>query len=567
MFRRNALSLAVCAAAMSGAAFTAHAQSAPFTIRRPPDGSSVREKVRIQIPRSSISEGSFVAFYLDGNFYLALPPSDGGDGGPTGRNFEYLWDTKGTGVTDGQHTLKAVLYEPAAGSDSITVTNKASSQVTLTVANKIHNGPSTLRLRYKYREGENLTYTRDSKAVRVGGLALGSESDQEVASITAKLLLGVEDVKSDVTLVRNKLTALSILTQGQEVTYPDSSLSNSMYQEVDALGDVSYETGTLTGLEEFMALDLPVDNTLELPVMPKAPVSVGQSWTTPHQRIDLPGIVPALQPKVTLTSTLVGLEWEGGYPTAKIHQVYNSAGDVVGDSKLVKEAVFASTAISSPTLKYERDIYIAYNAGLLVRTVRTLSLTGRTPSVQSGQMAGGMAGMPGGMSGMPGMQGMPGRGGMPGMQGMPGAMGGGKARPGAMGMGGMGGPSMSGGPGGMPGYGGPGQGGGPPRGAGGPGGMPGYGRQGNPGMQGGPGGMPGYGGMGGPGGMPGYGGSGMGGSGMMGSGRGSRSGRRGAGGIAGLVNGRSGSLTGEATDSPITVKSTTDTRIVKVTQQ
>ena len=552
MFSRNALSLAVCAAAMSGAAFTAHAQSAPFTIRRPPDGSSVREKVRIQIPRSSISEGSFVAFYLDGNFYLALPPSDGGDGGPTGKNFEYLWDTKGTGVTDGQHTLKAVLYEPAAGSDAITVTNKASSQVTLTVANKIHNGPSTLRLRYKYREGENLTYNRESKAVRVGGLALGSESDQEVASITAKLLLGVEDVKSDVTLVRNKLTALSILTQGQEVTYPDSSLSNSMYQEVDALGDVSYETGTLTGLEEFMALDLPVDNTLELPVMPKAPVSVGQSWTTPHQRIDLPGIVPALQPKVTLTSTLVGLEWEGGYPTAKIHQVYNSSGDVVGDSKLVKDAVFASTAISSPTLKYERDIYIAYNAGLLVRTVRTLSLTGRTPSAQNGQMGSGMAGgMPGGMSGMPGRGGMPGMQGMPSMQGMPGGMGGGKARPGARGMGGSG---MPGGPGGMPGYGG--QGGGPPRGYGGQGGPPaGYGGRGGPGMQGGPGGM-----------ASGYGGAGMSGQGAMGGSRGARGNRRG-GGIAGLVSGRNGSLTGEATDSPITVKSTTDTRIVKVTRQ
>lgn len=74
-------------------------------------------------------------------------------------------------------------------------------------------------------------------------------------------------------------------------------------------------------------------------------------------------------------------------------------------------------------------------------------------------------------------------------------------------------------------------------------------------MQGGPGGM-----------ASGYGGAGMSGQGAMGGSRGARGNRRG-GGIAGLVSGRNGSLTGEATDSPITVKSTTDTRIVKVTRQ
>src|ERR1051325_5175667 len=77
MFRRNAIHVAACAVLLSGfgLAERAHAQGAPFTIRRPPDGATVREKVAIEIPRASIAPGGFVALYLDGKFYTALPPA------------------------------------------------------------------------------------------------------------------------------------------------------------------------------------------------------------------------------------------------------------------------------------------------------------------------------------------------------------------------------------------------------------------------------------------------------------------------------------------------------------
>jgi len=35
---------------------------APFTIRQPPDGATVREKVAIKIPLASIPEGGYVAY-------------------------------------------------------------------------------------------------------------------------------------------------------------------------------------------------------------------------------------------------------------------------------------------------------------------------------------------------------------------------------------------------------------------------------------------------------------------------------------------------------------------------
>ena len=67
--------------------------------------------------------------------------------------FPFTWDTKASGVSEGEHTLKAVLYEPN-GLNPTSVSEKGSSEVKVTVANKISNGPGSLLLRYRYREGE-----------------------------------------------------------------------------------------------------------------------------------------------------------------------------------------------------------------------------------------------------------------------------------------------------------------------------------------------------------------------------------------------------------------------------
>ncbi len=153
-----------------------------------------------------------------------------------------------------------------------------------------------------------------------------------------------------------------------------------MYQELDAQGRVNYETGVLTGIE---FAGLPVDATIELPVMPTAAVSVGQTWTSPDQRIDVPGLPPVLQPHVKFQNTLVDLEWEGNYRTAKIHQ---HADDV----KLPATITVEGLPIMSPTCTYDRDIYIAYTSGTLVRMTRTLTIKGRT------NVAASEGGMPGG---------------------------------------------------------------------------------------------------------------------------------------------------------------------------
>ena len=127
MYSRNAIRLFACAALLGGASVAelAHAQGAPFTIRKPPDGATVREKVNIEIPRKSIGPGGFIAMYLDDKFYVAVPPDEKG----LNRPFSFTWDTKGSGITDGPHTVRAVLYEPAAGTNGTSVTEKGSTSV------------------------------------------------------------------------------------------------------------------------------------------------------------------------------------------------------------------------------------------------------------------------------------------------------------------------------------------------------------------------------------------------------------------------------------------------------
>src|SRR5437764_2894134 len=74
----------------------------PFTIRYPPDGATVREKVKIRIPLRSIPDTGYVSLYIDDQFRGALSVSE------TERTaiqtaaakanepafFDYVWDTK-----------------------------------------------------------------------------------------------------------------------------------------------------------------------------------------------------------------------------------------------------------------------------------------------------------------------------------------------------------------------------------------------------------------------------------------------------------------------------------------
>lgn len=384
----------------------ADAQS-PFTIRRPPDGATAREKVRVEIPRGSIKEGGFVAFYIDDKFYVALSPQT--DAASQNKPFTFIWDTKEAGISDGEHSIKAILYEPSAGTSgkNIAVDEKSISEVKVTIANKIKNGPRSLRLRYKYSNGANLTYNRDSKSLLVGGVSQNgmSTSDEVLSSIKSKFQLGVEDSRpsEDVALVRNKMTSLSVLAGQQETTIDPIQLAGSMFQELNAQGKVLYETGgqDLGGMTS--AEGQPILTTLELPLLPLQSITVGSTWVTPAERLDIPGLPPGMQPRASLKNKFEGLEWEGGFKTAKVHQEATSKLEMI---------TFGAIEVTAPEVKYERDIYVAYTSGTLVKTTRTITITGKTLSTAGAPSDSGMSGGGGGGGSMMGMPpGMGGRGG------------------------------------------------------------------------------------------------------------------------------------------------------------
>ncbi len=546
---------------------TAVAQNeAPFTIRRPPDGATVREKVRVEIPLASIPEGGYIAYSIDGTFRVALTPSqeerdkeeEEARKAKRAPMYVFVWDTKaavkqrGADIApkDGEHEISATLFVPKGGTatGSTASVAKQTSSVKIKVANKIAaTDPGPISLRYKFADGSNREYSRTGESAIVTGLSQGFQGtgDQELVAFKGTLQLAVEDVypSRSSAMVRNKLTELIVRQAGQEMAYPSEQLPRSLYQELGALGDVKYQNEDRT-FDQFAELGIPVDTTINLPRLPLQPVRIGDVWKSRDVPLDIPGTAPDKQPKVELTSTLEGIEWEGGYPTAKIHQTYNSS---TGGGAKLKSIMFGSIEVLSPTLTYERDVYIAYRSGTLIKVTRKLEVTGKTASAVSGGGAG------------PGMQGGGGMGdmgmGMPMGAGIPGGMGAGPRAGGRMG-------GMAGGPpgdfagigsGGMPG-GGPGMGypgggirggrGGGRRGGGG-GGMSG----GPPGMSGGMGGMKGGGGMafGGPGGE----GGGLGAP--MGGGPAGYGGGYGAGG-SGQVN------------SQITLKSTTTTELGKGTK-
>ncbi len=513
---QKALQLSVCTLVLGGVANigASHAQGqSPFTIRKPLDGSSVREKVRIEIPRASIGSGGFVAIYVDGKFALALAPQEAEDGKP----FTYFWDTKAEKVSDGEHSVRAVLFEP---SGSTGATEKGSSEVKVNVANIIHDGPSSLLLRYKYAEGINRDYAREGKSFIVGGVSETgtTTSNQNLADVKSKINYDIQDVRfdaekgMDVALVRNKLTELSILQNGSETILDPGQLSNSVYQELASTGKAFFEIGTAAGLAEFLALGLPVNNTLELPELPTARVQIGDTWATENQRLDIPGLPQALQPKVKIDNKLVDLEWQDGYPTARIHQSYKNTPPGV------KTVLFGPVEVTNPVISFDRDIYVAYNSGVLVKTIRSLTVAGRTTYTagSAGPAIGGPGGYSGGPSGFPG-------GGTPyGGSGGPGAM---------RGKGdGMSGPSGYPGAGGSSGY----------PGAGGPGGYPGAG------------GSSGYPGAGGSGSYPG------------GRGTGAAAAPRTLKDILGNAGGGGGNGTEQA-DHAITIKAVTDTTLISNT--
>ena len=518
----------------------------PLEITTPKQGSTVREKVKIVIPRASIPPEGFVAIRIDGEFRVALAPPSVEELEekklPLDSPLTYIWDTQAPiaagdstrtaeeqYANEGAHVIEVISYN-SLGS----MAEKVATQITL--KNK-PDVPANKPVWLRYSGAPGRQYTMEhvvdltaeagerapadiSQSAAQGGAGGNKITHQE----TTRYLVSLEDIvaangtgfwrerrESPLTIVVNNL---------KQIVRFDSS---SRYFAMDRTG-----RARLTKVMEREGRT-PVINPITLPGRPQR---MNEPFTT-DLRVHLGAYIPAFLEIERVQAQMEGVEWQQGEQCVKIVLTYLSGKAKVDiNSSNIRGADLSITQGTS-------TVWFSEGTGRVIKAKH--DITGNLV-VDTAQAGGGMGG---GMGGFPGMGGPGGEmgpgmdGGPPGGMGMGGygAMMGGRGGPGGA-MGGGGYPGMAGGAGfGAP-FGGAGA-GGPGAGFGSPfGGAGGAGRGGYPGMGGGMGamgpGMPGMGGMG-----PGMGamGPGMGamgpGMGAMGPGMGGFGGEGGGTGITG----------------------------------
>jgi len=153
----------------------AAAQTVPFRLLRPENNATVRETVRVQIPRSALREVAYLSIFIDDRFRAGLEipkvpvdkkPKQYGQIVATQDMITYLWDTKALDPTpnlneeqrvvkDGPHIIEVVALN--AGGQRI-----GAQKITLNVANRagVAAPADGLPLIYKFRVGDQSRYNQ-----------------------------------------------------------------------------------------------------------------------------------------------------------------------------------------------------------------------------------------------------------------------------------------------------------------------------------------------------------------------------------------------------------------------
>ncbi len=448
------------------------APAGAIQIAQPYNKAVVRESVPVKL-RDFPTRG-YVSISIDGQFITAqaLPKS---------RSLPvYVWDTKASYTdpnspdtpktySDGPHAITIAVYDlqnKLVGQDSVSVQ----------LADKI-NLPSAqgIKMAYPWKTGLVLRYQRRTTLSAASTEAAVSAPPQVLQESLLRYERSVENISGGTSLIRDNVLGVDKSARPKPfVSYvsthgaPPQALTSGVhaeYREVDARGRV---------LLKLASENTPESIGFSIPVLPPRRVSVGAHWESPVQiTLDWNSPVPAT---VTATSTLEDFEWQDRYPTAKIRETYE------GPATFAPGPGSALPGIASREIKFERVIYFAYNAGRVVRTQTTISLTSTEPGLlsapsQSGFGQSGPGGYSGGRGGFSPRSNPEFRGGPPGGYPGGGNPGGGPpgGYPGSSNDGGMpGGDSTPSGYPGSPGGGNPG-GGYPGGGLGSPGGYPGGG--------------------------------------------------------------------------------------------
>lgn len=385
------------------AALSAFAQGT-FTIRKPTDGSTVREVVNVLIPKNSIPASGYVGFWVNGKFLEAAVPD------VVGNDYVYKLDTKGRQIPDGKLTIEAVLYVDF--NDAPKVMNRSSVEVNLDNAKSIKVPPGGFKLRYKFPVGQQLRYgveVRTSQAVlsqaqnQLGGRAAQLPLDNE----SFDYVVAFEGANKSSDGMQGLLRLQPMPDQGKDHAWLTIRGENErrkymrnemapVYMKVsdtgrELFGSIPFYLPMLGSSSVEQNLDLYA--ILPLPVLPSKAVKPGEAWQGSfqhgvfddkgewHQQSTVSARYPA-------RGVLEGVEWENGIPCAKIRTTIEAGTASIDGKRLAQEG----KAFADDKVKLDQVFWFALNRGYIIRSEMTITIERKIEAQPSG---GGMGG-PGG---------------------------------------------------------------------------------------------------------------------------------------------------------------------------
>lgn len=435
--------------AVVGAAYA----QAPFTIVRPADGSKVREKVHVMIPKNSIPQGGYIGVFLNGKFIEAVTPQ------LVGKYYDYVLDTKGRGIADGKVNLEIVLYVDYA--ENPRIVDRSSISVNVSNSASIAIPAGGLKLRYKFRPKTALTYTLQQRVAisTISGTqnrAGGRPAELPIEAEKIRLLYATDNAYGN---GDGLLRMQALPQQGKDFAVLTTSGDSEPKRYFDYMMAPVYMRVTNTGREVFGSVpdyygidgvnggtgedvSMNLYATFPLPTLPEKAVRPGDSWQSRFHNgaLDLSKIheQTRVTTKFPARGEFVGVEWEMGHPCAKIKNTITSGTKSLEGAQLAARG----SAFADDKVEMVETIWFALDRGVVMKSVRDMTVDRK---MESQGAPGGMGG-PSGGPGMPPGRGGPAMGGPGGPQGAPGAD---RQRGGGPGLGGRG--LAPGGPQGPPG--------------------------------------------------------------------------------------------------------------------
>ena len=361
MSRRNYVKWVVLLSLLAAIMASSLAFAQGITISRPLDGATVRETVNVLIPISSVPPGGFISCLIDGKFRSALAIMSASDD-----YFVYRWDTKEINPDpmltddernprDGKHTITVQGYgyegKPIGAEKTISVYVKNSASADMPA--------SGLKLRYRQKVGllnkYDFKYTLSLKSVE-GATDVAKSAGEAVEGAEGTIKRSVEDIISGTqTLIRQKAIGIVKTYEAGQAVPAMWLIPKAGYHIEDSLGRI---TSVMKSTSPGTAV------TIDFPNLPSEYVRIGDSWSQEEKM--LRDAITGEAATFSTTSTLEGLEWECGYPCAKIRTTFSGTARIP----------FSSVFWEPMNITGETITYFAYQFGKIVASETLATATG-----------------------------------------------------------------------------------------------------------------------------------------------------------------------------------------------